>query len=100
MMSVNSFEPTEMYQHFNSQINFEFLILLSPSKIGVFGRDNPPYLKGNNIPKFIRGTERKPFTAFFIVDYVDVLGVFRRLELFTEFCTMSDYKLMSGIVKK
>lgn len=97
-MQLNCFTPTDMYQYFNTSLNFEFMFLLSPAKIGVFGRSDPPNLK--SIPKSIRG-ERKDFTAYFIVDFLDVLGVFRRLELYQEFCTAEDYKLMSKtLIKK
>jgi len=77
-----SFEPTKMHQCFNIQLNVEFIFLLSDSKICILGRKDPPTSFDKN----------HPFTPYFICDFLDTLGMIRRVELFSEFCGVDDFK--------
>jgi hypothetical protein len=57
-----SFEPTQMHQFNNSQLNIEFIFLFSPSKLCLVARSG----------------ERYEFVPYLIVDFLDGLGMLRK----------------------
>ena len=80
LMKKGFFEPTEMNQLLNTQLNFEFIFLLTDIKITVLGRK----IK-------INADHQEVFLAYFTIDYLDVMSIKRRMTLQEEFCDIEDF---------
>lgn len=78
-MKKGYFEPTEMTQFVNTQLNFEFIFLFTDVKMSVLGR------------KFSETSSKDVFLAYFTLDYIDIMGIKRKLSLFEDFCDLGDF---------
>jgi hypothetical protein len=73
LMKKGYFEPTDMTQFVNTQLNFEFVFLLTDVKMSVLGRQ---YKEGS----------QDEFVAYFTLDYIDIMGIKRKMSLMDDFC--------------
>lgn len=80
LVTTHSFEPVAMHQYFNLSLDLEFIFLLSCSKVCLLSRGTPQ-AKGK-------------FSPCFIVDFLNNLGMMRKLETLSDFCGLDDFKYL------
>lgn len=53
------------------------------------------YMRTKPHIKYEKGQKAVPFTPYFIVDYLDILGMKRKLTFLTEYCDMKDQAILN-----
>jgi hypothetical protein len=56
-------------------------------------RNSPPQ-------EYTKTSNPNPFTSCFIVDYLDLLGMKRKIALLSEYCDIDDMKYLSSYKRK